>query len=1240
MRHVVPVIVCTLGIASVAMAQMDWENQHIIGANKEPPFACHVPYADRASALAGEADRSPFIRPLNGTWKFHWSPDPSHRPADFYRPGFSDQAWADIAVPGNWQTQGHGVPLYVNIRYPFKKDPPRVMGEPPPDYTTFAHRNPVGSYRRTFTVPKDWKGRHVFIQFEGVDSAFYLWVNGKKVGYSQGSRTPAVFRITEYLKDGENLLAVEVYRYSDGSYLEDQDFWRLSGIFRDVTLWSSADLDLRDVFVHTDLDEAYRDANLSVDVTVQNLGPAAGRFLVDAELVGPDGATVRRFAGMARPTAVEPGRSTTLTLTETIENPAKWSAEQPNLYRLVLTLKDEDGKTLEVIAQPVGFRTVEIRNTQLLVNGKAIYVKGVNRHEHDPTTGHTVTVESMIQDICLMKRHNINTVRTSHYPNDVRWYDLCDRYGLYLIDEANVESHGMGYGKECLAKDPSWKKAHVDRIRRMVERDKNHPSIIIWSLGNEAGNGVNLEAAYDWVKARDPSRPVLCERAGEARNNDIFANMYSTIARLKKYAAGTPSKPAILCEYAHAMGNSVGNLQDYWDTFEAHRVLQGGCIWDWVDQGLYKPVPRGRVVTSRADPPVRGVVMGTADRSAGVTGAVVLDNHPALDLTGPFTLEVEFRRGQPSGFCPLLSKGDHQYLLRLDGRGLNFTLYHGTWKGLAVPYDHLGLKNGWNCATAVYDGSYMILYVNGKEVGRERFSGPIDSSPFAVNIGRNSEETSRVATVPIRQVRIYSRALGPQEVRDPADRRPDGLVLDMDLRQVSAESVPLGRGDRFFAYGGDFGDQPNDGNFCINGLVQPDRRPNPSLAEVRKVYQNIRVEPVDLKAWRFRVVNKYFFTNLNEFEARWTLRVNGRVALSGSLARLEIPPGESREIMCRPADPLPPGEHLLTLSFHLPEDTRWAKKGHCVAWDQFALPSGTTVLAAPAAKPAGTVELEETPDAFILTARKVRVAINRKTGALDSYTVGGTEMLAEPLAPNFWKVPNDNQYRNKYLQRLGPWRTAAARRQVLGVDAKKADGAVTVIARMKLPVGPSDYRVRYTVSGNGRVEVQANYTPGKADLPLIPKFGMAMAVPKQFDTIEWYGRGPQETYWDRKTGGEIAIYRLPLEAFIHPYVRPQDNANRTDTRWFTLTDSQGRGLKVSAVGHPLSFSAWPYTMADLESATHDYQLPRRHAITVNIDHKLHGVGGDNSWGARTHPQYTLPGGNPYAYGFVLEPIAP
>ena len=411
-----------LTAAATALAQHDWENPHVVGRHKEPGFAWHWPYADAKTALAGDPDASPWVRSLDGEWQFHWAPDPAHRPEGFHRPNFSAARWATIRVPGNWQTQGHGVPLYVNITYPFKKDPPRVMGEPPADYTTHDQRNPVGSYRRTFTVPEAWRGRHVFLQFEGVDSACYVWVNGKQVGYSQGSRTPAVFDITDHVTDGPNLLAVQVYRYSDGSYVEDQDFWRLSGIFRSVRLWSSGDLDLRDVAVRTDLDDAWQDATLTVEAEVHNLGKAAGRFLLEADLVDSGGKVVKRLRGMAQPAEVAGGRRQTVRLVETIADPAKWTAETPNLYRLLLTLKTAGGKTVEVTTQPVGFREVAILDGQLCVNGRPIRVQGVNRHEHDPIRGRAVTRERMLQDIETMKRFNINTVRTSHYPDDPKWY--------------------------------------------------------------------------------------------------------------------------------------------------------------------------------------------------------------------------------------------------------------------------------------------------------------------------------------------------------------------------------------------------------------------------------------------------------------------------------------------------------------------------------------------------------------------------------------------------------------------------------------------------------------------------------------------------------------------------------------------------------------------------------------------------------------------------------------------------
>jgi len=1020
-------------------ARPDWENEQVVGRNKEAGRATSWVYADREQAIQGTREASPYYRSLNGTWKFHWSPNPDARPADFHQPEFSVAAWDDLPVPSNWQLHGYGVPLYSNIPYPFRADPPNVMGEPPKNFTNFAQRNPVGSYRRSFQVPADWSGRQTFLQFDGVDSAFYVWINGRQVGYSQDSRTVALFNITPYLQAGDNTLAVEVYRYSDGSYLEDQDFWRLSGIYRDVYVWSAAELHLRDFFVRTDLDADCHDAELSVEVEVQNFGDAQRKFSVEAELLDADGESL--FAGVAASGQADAGGKGTVTLAKSVDNPAKWSAEQPNLYRLLLTLKDADGQTVAVTTCNVGFRKVEIRDGLLLVNGQRIYFMGVNRHEHDPVTGHAVSVDSMIADIRLMKQFNINAVRTSHYPNDPRWYDLCDRYGLYVIDEANIESHGMGYGAQSLAKDPTWKLAHLDRVERMVERDKNHPSVVIWSLGNEAGNGVNFHAAYDWIKQRDPSRPVQYERAEADRNTDIRCPMYARISDVVAYASGKPDRPMILCEYAHAMGNSVGNLQDYWDAFERYGHLQGGFIWDWVDQGLTKKVPAS---------------------------------------------------------------------------------------------------------------------------------------------------------------------------------------------QPAAET--------FFAYGGDFGDQPNDGNFCINGLIAPDRRPNPHAWEVKKVYQHIKVHADELAAGKVRVRNKYYFTNLNEFDASWVLRRDGHPVQSGTLGRLDVPPQSEQVVTVPLAQTTDSGEHLLTVAFALPAATAWADKGHIVAWDQFEMPSEN-------ARPETTVRDSPTwkdqDDKIVVTCGDVQVTVGRRSGAIESYRVDGTELLASPLVPHFWKSPNDNQMRNNYVSQLGAWRDAGERREraavLVAVLPEPASDIVLIKAAFRLPVANADYQVTYRIAGNGAVTVHADYTPNQPQAPLMPRFGMTMAMPRTFDQVRWYGRGPQETYWDRKTGGEIAIYESTVDDWVYDYIRPQDTGNRADVRWATFTDADGRGLKV--IGQkPLNVSAWPYTQADLENATHPYQLPRREFNTVFIDDQLHGVGGDNSWGARTHDQYTLPGNQPRDYGFTLQPV--
>ncbi|MHC4740248.1 MAG: glycoside hydrolase family 2 TIM barrel-domain containing protein, partial [Planctomycetota bacterium] len=659
----------------------DWENPEMIGRNKEPAHCTLIPYPDIQGALEGNRASSPFYKSINGNWKFNWVRRPAERPLDFYKLDFDVSNWKEIPVPANWQMHGYGIPIYTNVPYPFAKNPPYI----PHEY------NPVGSYRTEFTVPAEWKNRQIFIHFEGVKSAFYLWINGRKVGYSQGSMTPAEFNITKYLRTGKNILAAEVYRWSDGSYIEDQDMWRLSGIYRDVYLFSTPSVHLRDFFIRCDLDEQYRDATLKVTARVHNYsGKPAGSHTVEVRLSEAKSRLQQLMTGNID--SISGSADGIIEMQAEVKNPRKWSSEKPNLYTVILALRNTGGEIIEVEQCKFGFREVELKDGRLFVNGVPILIKGVNRHEHDPDYGRAVPYFRMVQDIELMKQFNINTVRTSHYPDNPKWYQLCDEYGLFVIDEANIESHGMGYDLDkTLGNKPQWKTAHLDRTVSMVQRDKNHPSIIIWSLGNEAGSGCNFVSTADYIHKTDSTRPVHYEQHNEVA--DIDSVMYPHLNSLIERGRSDNTKPFIMCEYAHAMGNSVGNLREYWDAIEKYKTLIGGCIWDWVDQGLRK----------RAE--------------------------------------------------------------------------------------------------------------DGKE---------------------------------------------------------------------------------FWAYGGDYGDKPNDGNFCINGLVFPDRKIPPKMWEVKRVYQYITVEPEELTTGKIKVCNKYFYTNLNEFDVAWNLSEDGKVIQKGTIRPLDIAPGQSK----------------------------------------------------------------------------------------------------------------------------------------------------------------------------------------------------------------------------------------------------------------------------------------------------------------------------------------------------------
>ena len=581
---------CVLIITAAAFAQVpDWENPEMISRNKEPAHCTLVPYPDTQTALTASRESSPYFKLLNGDWKFNWVRKPGHRPRDFQKPDYDVSDWNDIPVPSNWELHGYGIPIYTNTIYPFSPENPN------PPYIPHNY-NPVGSYRTEFTIPSDWQGRQVFLHFDGVKSAFYLWINGQKVGYSQGSMTPAEFNITEYLRDGKNVLATQVYRWCDGSYVEDQDTWRLSGIYRDVYLFSTPQVHLRDFFIRCDLDEQYRDAALKVTAKLRNHGTRQTKaHSVEVTLLDDNGKTVGGeplMAGKAK--NITAGAESVIEMQADISNPKKWSAETPNLYTVLLTVKDSTGKVIEVERCNFGFREVEIRDAQIFVNGVSIKVKGVNRHEHDPDYGFTVPVGRMIQDLELTKQANMNMIRTSHYPNAPIWYDLCDKYGIYLMDEANMESHGLSYGLNRLpGSDPKWREASVDRMASVVQRDKNHPSVIFWSLGNEAGHGDNIRAMAEYTRQADPTRLLQYRQMNSVVDTDNLS--YQTVEWIINWAKEHPDRPYLMEEYAYARGNAVGNFQEYQDAIESHDNLVGALIWDWADKALRKFTADGQM---------------------------------------------------------------------------------------------------------------------------------------------------------------------------------------------------------------------------------------------------------------------------------------------------------------------------------------------------------------------------------------------------------------------------------------------------------------------------------------------------------------------------------------------------------------------------------------------------------------------------------------------------------------------
>ncbi|MCP5535695.1 MAG: DUF4981 domain-containing protein [Akkermansiaceae bacterium] len=1197
-------------------AAPDWENEAVFRINKEAPHAVKMPFPTQEGALSKLRLESPFCQLLNGTWKFNLVGHPDQRPKEFYQPTFDVSAWTDIPVPSNWQLEGHGTPVYSNAEYPFKKNPPFVMGEPEGHFLTFPkeNRNQVGSYRRDFTVSPDWKGRRTFIAFEGVESAFYIWVNGQKVGYSQDSRTTAEFDISQYLKDGSNTLAVEVYQHSDGSYFEDQDFWRLAGIFRDVYLWSAnATADLRDIEIKTTFDPATDNGSIQLIPTFfENNGAKTELTLLD-----PSGKPMDIQEG--DPFKVSP-----------------WSAESPTLYTALITVKDAKGAATSYYAHKVGFKNSVIKDGQLLINGKAVLIKGVNRHDHHPVTGHYIKEDSMREDIILMKRLNMNTVRASHYPNDPRFLELCDELGLYVIDEANLEAHGMGWGahaKGSLARVPSWEPAHLDRMKNFVERDKNFPSIIAWSMGNESGDGPAFQKCYAWIKQRDPSRPVVYEQLGQRAHTDIFVPMYSTVENSIKYCRKESQKPLnqqrplIQCEYSHAMGNSSGNLTDYWDDIRKERLLQGGCIWDWVDQGLLTKKHKRDICGPGTQ------LMGVLHAIQGLpAGGVIITDRPDLSPSDSLTLEAYVRgnkaaptgsennnRNESDGY-PILTKGDTCYSLKVDnsGRNIEFFVYTTTWKSIKAP-----LPNNWQSRfqhiVGSYDGKQLKLYINGKLAKAKPATGKVSGNNFDLGIGLNAEKLSRRFDGSIAAVRLFNRALNPGQL-DQAK-----AVVDLDFRKLAREP----KTETFWAYGGDFGDQPNQRSFCLNGLVRPDRTFGPQCPEVHYVYQSIHVKAIDLTGdgLQFKLSNEYNFINLSNVNGEVVITKDGKQISQSALPILKVEAGQSVDLLLPRPKGLEAGhDYHITFNFHLKNDTPWAAAGHRLATDQFLIP-GQTWAVKPA--PQGKITLKNNQ----VSHGKYHLTFNGKNGSLNSLMFDGKEQLSSPLELNFWRVPINNDEGAKLHRKWSPWRNLADKARV---TASRTDGN-KVIFELSLP-GNSKATLTYTIHDSIDIDLQLSLKKAES-AEFLPRIGMSTSIPATQDRWTWFGRGPHENYIDRQRSAHVGLYSGKVKDLFNLYLDPQDASNRCDIRWSSFVAENGNGLKIETLGnHQLEVSAYPYSEKDLELARHPIDLSPQKNIAIHIDYGQTGVGGTTSWGQLPLAKYRLFSRGNYHYAFRLTPI--
>mgnify|MGYP001199820142 FL=1 len=1073
-----------------------WQDIQTTAVNKEYPRTSFMTYDKKEDALSGKFENSPYYKLLNGTWKFYFVDGYKQLPNNITDPSLSTANWHDIQVPGNWEVQGFGTAIYTNHGYEFKPRNPQPPHLP--------EENPVGVYRRNIEIPTDWMNRDIFLHIAGAKSGVYVYLNGKEVGYSEDSKNPAEFLINDFIQSGKNVLTLKIFRWSTGSYLECQDFWRISGIERDVFLFAQPKTAIRDFQIKSSLDDSYTDGDFKLALDVRNNENKTKKVTVGYELID---AHSKVIASSKKDLNISAKKEERVTFEQEIAQVATWTSEAPNLYKVLMTVEEEDRLT-EVVPFHVGFRRIELKDVEiegrthnlLLINGQPIKLKGVNVHEHNPKTGHYVTEDIMRTDFELMRRHNINTVRLSHYPQSRRFYELCDEYGLYVYDEANIESHGMYYDLRkggSLGNNPEWLKVHMDRTINMFERNKNYPSVTIWSLGNEAGNGYNFYQTYLWTKQADKGwmeRPVVYERAQWEWNSDMYVPQYPSAKWLESIGQKGSDRPIIPSEYSHAMGNSNGNLWAQWKAIYKYPNLQGGYIWDWVDQGILEH-----------------------DK----------DGHP------------------------------------------------------------------------------------------------------------------------------------------------------------------------YWTYGGDYGvDAPSDGNFLCNGLVNPDRSPHPAMAEVKYAHQNIGFEVLDASKGEVKITNRFYFSTLDNYRIKAQLMRDGKVIKQKEI-KVSLAPQESTTVQVFGAKDVKQNtthEYFVQFTATTIKPEVLVPANYELASEQYQIPTKSLAASFPTKGP--KLSYEQSDNTIKVFSNKLNFVFDKQTGLVSSYKVNGKEYFDKGfgIQPNFWRAPTDNDYGNGAPKRLQIWKESSSNFNVIEAKAKQQDEKVLVQVNYLLPAG-NLYIVNYTIYPSAAIDVNitftstdaqpedievseatrtATFTPGSEVNRLasskleVPRIGVRFRLPKSIDNVTYLGRGPHENYIDRNASAHVGEYRTTADAMYYPYVRPQENGHRTDTRWVKLTPNKGKGLTIlahktigfnalrnsvedfdseEATAHPYQWSNFsPEEIANKDEAKAKNVLRRMHHINdiqardfveVCIDMKQQGVAGYNSWGDRPLPEHTIPANQEYNWGFTI-----